>query len=528
MPASPLETANGLLTIQVSSQGRPLGDDARLLSIETRHELNQLPSARLVFADGDMAEGRFPLGDQPMLDPGAVVQVQAGHNGSLQPIFDGVVVGHRVTCGADGGAQLVIDCQGPAFNMALERRNAVHAGQREHEVLTALITRAGLRAEVTQGQDEPADRVQVDCSDWDFLVARARARGWAVLARAGTVTVAEPDTSAAAVLQLTWGSDLLACELAVDTGPGWADRSDLPRVRGQLRFAGHAAARVGTMVELKGVGRRFNGPVWVRSVVHALQNADWVTEVGVGPPSVPVPDVVLMPEARPSGPGITGLHVGLIVGHGDDPAGAHRLRVQVPGLGPEAAPLWARLLQFQAADGAGAWFVPSVGDEVVLGFFQNDPHQPVILGSLYGPRHRPPGLLADTGHAQGFVSRGGQRLAFNDDDQSITVNTPAGLEVQLSDRDRSIVLQDANGNRVTLNPQGVAIHTPRDLQVQAQGSITLAATGGVHIAAQGAVQLSGLDVACSAQIGFKASGQATAELSAAGQTTVRGGLVLIN
>ncbi len=524
MPASPLDTADGVLTLQVTSQGRPLADDIQLLSVETRHELNQLPSARLVFADGNMAEGRFPLSDQPTLAPDAVIQVSAGYGGAANVIFEGVVVRHRVCIAGDNRVQLIVDCCDPAFRMGTERRCATHPGQSDSALLTALITRAGLTADVWHDAAEPTDPVQVNCSDWDFLVARAEARGWAVLAQAGTVQVAPPDTTAAAVLQVTWGQDLLSCDLEVDSGPRWADQRHLPRVRGQMQFQGSASARVGQMIELRSVGQRFNGPVWVRSVVHVLQQGQWVTDVGFGPPPVAAP----APSAGPAPFGIQGLHLGRIVGHGNDPAGAHRLQVLVPGLGPEAAPLWARLLQFQAGDGAGAWFVPAVGDEVVLGFFNSDPHQPVILGSLYSAQHRPPGLLADSVETQGFVTRGGQRLAFDDAAQSITVSTAAGQQVQLSDSDRSIVLQDTNGNRVTLDPQGVAIHTPSDLQVQALGSITLAATGGVHIAAQGAVQLSGLDVACTAQIGFKANGQATAELSAGGQTTVRGGLVLIN
>jgi hypothetical protein len=37
-----------------------------------------------------------------------------------------------------------------------------------------------------------------------------------------------------------------------------------------------------------------------------------------------------------------------------------------------------------------------------------------------------------------------------------------------------------------------------------------------------------LNVNCEAQVGFAGKGSATAELSAAGQTTVKGGMVMIN
>jgi hypothetical protein len=48
------------------------------------------------------------------------------------------------------------------------------------------------------------------------------------------------------------------------------------------------------------------------------------------------------------------------------------------------------------------------------------------------------------------------------------------------------------------------------------------------MAAQADVKVSGLNVTHTAQVGFSAKGSATAELSASGQTTVRGALVMIN
>jgi hypothetical protein len=42
------------------------------------------------------------------------------------------------------------------------------------------------------------------------------------------------------------------------------------------------------------------------------------------------------------------------------------------------------------------------------------------------------------------------------------------------------------------------------------------------------VKVDGLNVSCTAQVGFTGKGSASAELSASGQTTVKGALVLIN
>ncbi|WP_459613983.1 phage baseplate assembly protein V [Dickeya oryzae] len=52
--------------------------------------------------------------------------------------------------------------------------------------------------------------------------------------------------------------------------------------------------------------------------------------------------------------------------------------------------LWARLASYYASSGIGAQFMPEVGDEVILGYFNNNPSDPVILGSLYSSKNPPP------------------------------------------------------------------------------------------------------------------------------------------
>lgn len=101
--------------------------------------------------------------------------------------------------------------------------------------------------------------------------------------------------------------------------------------------------------------------------------------------------------------------------------------------------------------------------------------------------------------------------------------------VVLSYQDRSILLLDQHGSRVELNPGGVFIDTPRDMQVTAKGRISLEAVGGVSISSMSDVVVaSGLNVRCEAQVGFVAGGGASADLSTPGQAILRGGIVMIN
>jgi len=307
-------------------------------------------------------------------------------------------------------------------------------------------------------------------------------------------------------------------------------KAGLARVRGRMRFQGSAKARVGKIVELVGMGARFSGNVYLSGVHHEIVDGNWITEAefGLSPAwFVERPDV-RAPAAAGLLPGVEGLQVGVVLKLDGDPDGEHRIQVSVPVLQAERAGVWARLVQFHGSDGIGTFFVPEIGDEVVLGYFGNDPSHPVVLGSLYSSKRVPPYALEAANNTKAFVTRCKSKIEFDEKDKVITVTTPGANKIVISDADKSISLKDQNGNEVKLAPAGITLDSPKDIQITAKGRIVLDAIGTVSIASQADVTAKGLNVECQAQVGFAAKGGASAELSAAGQTVVKGALVMIN
>jgi uncharacterized protein involved in type VI secretion and phage assembly len=211
-----------------------------------------------------------------------------------------------------------------------------------------------------------------------------------------------------------------------------------------------------------------------------------------------------------------------------DPAGQHRVQVSIPVTGASTDGVWARLLQFHASNAFGAFFVPEIGDEVLLGYLNDDPSQPVILGSLYGAKHPPPYTLAAENNTKAVVTRSKVKIEIDDKDKVLTITTPGNNKIVLSDKDKSILLQDQNSNKVELGTGGITLDSPKDIKITAKGGITLDAVNAVSITSKADVKGSGLNVSFEAQVGFTGKGSATAELSASGQTTVKGAMVMIN
>ncbi len=157
-------------------------------------------------------------------------------------------------------------------------------------------------------------------------------------------------------------------------------------------------------------------------------------------------------------------------------------------------------------------FRPEIDDEVVVGFLNNDPRHPVVLGHLHSSALPAPIEPKDDNHEKGLVTRSKMRLHFDDDKKIMTLETPIGKTIVLDEDAQNIVVKDDNGNKITLDADGVKIESAKDIVLKATGD----------------VKVEGVNLQFKAQAQFKAEGGAGTELSSSAITTVKGSLVKIN
>jgi len=316
----------------------------------------------------------------------------------------------------------------------------------------------------------------------------------------------------------------------------WAEgqqlKAGLARIQGRMSFQGSAKAKVGELIELEGVGNRFKGKVFVSSVQHTVADGEWISEVEFGMPQdwfAESRDLVA-PPASGLLPGIEGLHIGKVKKLDEDPEGQLKIQVSTPLMQAETDGVWARLANFYASEGIGAFFIPEIGDEVVLGYLNNDPSNPVILGSLYSSTRKLPtpsaleqaaeyALTADN-FKKALVTKSKLTLEFDDEKKVVTIVTPGKNIVVISDEDKSILLQDQHKNQVKLSSDGIVLDSPKDISITAKGKVSIAATGDVSVESKA-------NIAQTATVGFTAK-CANAELSASGMTVIKGSMVKIN
>ncbi|MFV9615362.1 MAG: type VI secretion system tip protein VgrG [Gammaproteobacteria bacterium] len=307
-------------------------------------------------------------------------------------------------------------------------------------------------------------------------------------------------------------------------------KAGLAKIRGRMKFQGSALATIGSMIELDGVGNRFNGSVFVSSVTHDITGGHWLSEVefGMSADWFAEQKKLVAPPASGFIPGIEGLQIGVVMKLDEDPEAQHRVQVAVPTLQAETEGVWARLSNFYASNTFGVFFVPEIGDEVVLGYLNNDPSNPVILGSLYSSKNTPPYQLTADNFIKSIVTKSQLKIEFDDENKVTTIITPGNNKVVLSDDEKSILLHDQNDNKVELSGEGIVLESPKDIKITAKGKISFDATDVLGMKSAADVVIDGMNINLTANTGFTAKGNASAELSASGQTTIKGAMVMIN
>lgn len=219
---SPLQISGSLNSFVIKSNGATIDGTIQVASVQVWTEVNRQPRARLVIYDGSAAEQDFPVSASGTFVPGAKLEIAAGYDTTNTTIFSGMVSKQSIEITEEGSPRLVVEATDNSLKMSLARSNAIFENQTDSQIITKLIQASGLTAKVTATSTQQPVVVQYYCSDWDLMLIRAGINGMVVMADAGTVTVAPPDTSASAVLTLTFGESIYDLALTMDSTTQYA------------------------------------------------------------------------------------------------------------------------------------------------------------------------------------------------------------------------------------------------------------------------------------------------------------------
>lgn len=192
-----------------------------------------------------------------------------------------------------------------------------------------------------------------------------------------------------------------------------------------------------------------------------------------------------------------GVAVALVTDNTDD-SGQARVKVSYPWHSQPRNSYWARVVSPMGGKDRGAYFIPEVGDEVLVAFERGDVRFPYVVGCLWNGQDRAPETNSDGRNDRRLLrSRKGHKLTFDDGTKGLVrleLNDGKKLEID----DDGVRLDDGQGNSLSIASRGGAV------TLQAAASLTLKAPS----------------------IDLQASGSMS--LKAGAQLTLNGALVTIN
>lgn len=186
-----------------------------------------------------------------------------------------------------------------------------------------------------------------------------------------------------------------------------------------------------------------------------------------------------------SGHEASGLVAGVAAGtvsRNDDPEGLARVKLRLPWRGDDFETDWVRIVAPMAGNDRGTYFVPEVGDEVLVAFDRDDIRYPYVLGALWSRTDAPPDknsnakndiriIKTRAGHILKFddASKGSILIQFSDGRKKIRIDDDGIL---IDDGQNKVTL-DSNAGSVTIEAmQSLTLKAPK-ISVEASASLDL-------------------------------------------------------
>ena len=177
----------------------------------------------------------------------------------------------------------------------------------------------------------------------------------------------------------------------------------------------------------------------------------------------------------PVGAGLSHSYVAEVVSV-KDPQNLSRVQVRLlnaDGVTDQDGPVWARVAVPFAGDGHGSFFIPDVGDEVLVSFVNGDSRMPIVLGGLWNGNASPPETLGGSGQSVDrwtLVGKRKTRIAIieeQDGQATIELSTPGGVKATFKETSGGTIKCEAAGTTITVDTSGVNITSAAKVQIKA-------------------------------------------------------------
>jgi len=194
---------------------------------------------------------------------------------------------------------------------------------------------------------------------------------------------------------------------------------------------------------------------------------------------------------------------GGIVTNNQDPDGLGRVKIKFPWLSDENETDWVRIATLMAGGERGSFFLPEVGDEVLVAFEHGDINHPVVIGALWNGVDKPPETNSDgRNNIRKIKSRSGHEIIFNDDNtamqEKIEIHTNSGHKIVLDDsvgQEKIEIVDKTGNNKIVIDSVQNSMNIESVLQLKIKATIVeIEATTSLSLKSNAVLTIQGLPV----------------------------------
>ncbi|HEX2926975.1 MAG TPA: phage baseplate assembly protein V [Ruminiclostridium sp.] len=164
---------------------------------------------------------------------------------------------------------------------------------------------------------------------------------------------------------------------------------------------------------------------------------------------------------------VFGVMIGLVIkndsANDSEKPGPGLVKVQIPLLGMKESN-WARVVSFMAGKERGAFFIPEVGDEVLVAFENGDVNKPFVIGALWNGKDTPPEKNSDGKNDIRIIkSRSGNIIQFSDKSGSEKISISSTKDIEIS----------APNGKLSISAKEVEIKSTSTAKIEASSDMTI-------------------------------------------------------